>query len=117
VLGKGRHRSLAGRGPGQRRRLLVVVCTLAAALALAAGFYLGQRAALSGMGLDPARYRAMQQQLPAAREQVAALQAELDVRLTRHEVDKQALQMLRGDLAAQRSRSPVCRRGCVSTAA
>ncbi len=102
MVGNRRYRSFPGRDGGQQRRLLVLVFALAAALVLAAGFYLGQRAAWSGRGLDPERYRAMQLELPAAQEQVAALQAELDVRLTRHEVDKQALQMLRGDLAAQK---------------
>lgn len=86
----------------RRTRLLVLVVALVASLLLALGFWLGQQAAYSGMGVDSALYREMQRELPAARERAEALAQELEVQRTRHEVDRQALEMVRGDIARQK---------------
>jgi hypothetical protein len=51
----------------RRTRLLVLVAALVASLLLALGFWLGQQAAYSGMGVDSALSREMQRKLPAAR--------------------------------------------------
>lgn len=86
----------------QRRiRLLVLALGLLLLLVLGAGFYLGQHAAYSGMGIDPEVYRAMQEELPQARERSRALAAELDVERTRHEVNRGALEILRREMAGQ----------------
>ena len=84
------------------RRVQVVVATLLLAVVLLAGFYLGQRAAYSGMGLNPQIYRAMQQDLVESEEVMAQLRAELDVQQARHEMDQQALELVRREIAAQK---------------
>ncbi|AQA16998.1 hypothetical protein BST95_00970 [Halioglobus japonicus] len=84
------------------RRLQVIVATLALAVVLLAGFYLGQRAAYSGMGLDPATYQALGEEVPVLRADVARLEGELDVQEARHEMDQQALELVRQEIAAQK---------------
>jgi len=85
-----------------RRRLQILCATLALALALGAGFYLGQRAAYSGLGIDPAAYRVMRSDLAALREALETREAEFQVQRTRHEVDRAALEMVRREIAAQK---------------
>lgn len=84
------------------RRVQVLVATLLLAVVLLAGFYLGQRAAYSGMGLDPEVYRSMERELEAAAVTAAQLRAELDVQQARHEMDQQALELVRREIAAQK---------------
>ncbi|QFU74517.1 hypothetical protein EY643_01950 [Halioglobus maricola] len=84
------------------RRLQVVVATLLVGVVLLAGFYLGQRAAYSGMGLDPALYQALKKEVPALQGELAQVQGELDVQAARHEMDQQALELVRQELAAQK---------------
>lgn len=86
----------------RHRQVVVLAAALIAALLLGAGIYLGLRAAYSGMGVDPARYRELQQALPRAQEQVAELERELATARTRHEVDRTALELVRKNLAEQR---------------
>lgn len=86
----------------RRRQVVVLAATLMAALLLGLGIYLGQRAAYSGMGIDPERYRELERALPAARAQVADRERQLEAARTRHEVDRAALEMVRRDLARQR---------------
>jgi hypothetical protein len=69
---------------------------------LVAGFYLGQKATYSGKGIDPQVYREMEAELPAARKKIHELQAELDVVQTRHAVDREGLEIVRRDIAAQK---------------
>jgi len=99
-----RHRSLTVQYRRRRKQLLILVPAVVAALVLGLGFYLGQRAAYSGLGMDPESYRVMQLELSVARERLQALQGELDVQGTRHEVDRRALEMVRRELAAQKER-------------
>ncbi|MBN7799119.1 DUF6776 family protein [Parahaliea mediterranea] len=80
----------------------MLAATLCAALLLGLGIYLGQRAAYSGMGMDPERYRELERALPQARQQIADLERQLGAANTRHEVDRAALEMVRQDLARQR---------------
>ena len=99
-----RHRSLTVQYRQRRKQLLILVPAVVAALVLGLGFYLGQRAAYNGLGMDPESYRVMQLELSVAREQLQALEGELDVQGTRHEVDRRALEMVRRELAAQKER-------------
>ncbi len=99
-----RHRSPTASHRQRRKQLQILVLSVAAALVLGLGFFLGQRTAYSGLAIDPEAYRVMQQELPAAREQLKALEGELDVQGTRYEVDRRALEMVRRELAAQRER-------------
>ena len=86
----------------RRTRLLALVAALLLVLVMAVGFWLGQRAAYSGMGIDPQTYRRFQQALPEAHADLLSLSRELQVERTRHQVDRRALELLRGDLAAQK---------------
>lgn len=86
----------------RRRRTLVLAATLVASLLLAAGFWLGRQAVYSGLGLDPALYREMQEQLPEQRARADQLARELDVERTRREVDSRSLEIVRRDIAAQK---------------
>jgi hypothetical protein len=103
-----RYRSMTAHYRQRRKRVFILTLTLtlalAGALVLALGFYLGQRAAFSGMGIDRDTYRAMQLELPVAREQQKVLAGELEVQRTRHEMDRRALEMVRQELAAQKER-------------
>ena len=86
----------------RRRRLLVLVFSLAAVVLVASGFWLGREAAYRGMELDPAKYREMQRQLPEALARADELTRELDIERTRREVDRRSLEMVRGDIASQK---------------
>ena len=85
-----------------RRPVAVVVVVLVLALVLEAGFYLGQHAAFSGMGASPQTYREMQTQLLAVQNTLQSREAEVAILQTRQEVDRQALEMVRQELAAQK---------------
>jgi len=74
---------------------------LSAALLLGLGALVGQRAAYSGLGMDPEEYRAMRKALPAAQQRIAELEAEVAAAGTYREVDRTALEILRRDLAQQ----------------
>ena len=88
----------------RRKKVFIMVLVLAGAFVLALGFYLGHRAEFGGRGIDPDVYRAMQLELPVAREQQKLLADELQVQRTRNEVDRRALEMVRQALAAQKER-------------
>lgn len=86
-----------------RRRLQVIVVALLAAVILAIGFYLGQLAAYSGMGIDPGEYQQLRSEQPEALAREQALQAELARLESRNTVDRAALELLRSDLAKQQA--------------
>ena len=85
-----------------RRPVAVVVVVLVLALVLEAGFYLGQHAAFSGMGARPRTYSEMQEQLLAVQKTLQSRDAEVAILQTRQEVDRQALELVRRELAAQK---------------
>ena len=85
---------LSARDARRYRRLQGVIVILLLAVVLLAGFYLGQRAVQSGLGVDAERYQAMQQALEASDRELARLQAELDVQTARHQMDQQALELV-----------------------
>lgn len=95
-------RHLSAREVRRQRNLLLAIGLLLLALVMVAGFYLGRSAAYSGMGLDVEVYRAMEAEIPPLRAEIARLEGELEVQRTRHEVDQQALEMVRGEIAAQK---------------
>lgn len=97
--------------PRRQRKLQVVVTIMGLALVLFAGFYLGQRAAYSGMGLDPATFQQMEQRLPLLTSEISRLQGEMEVQLTRHEVDRQALEMVRREIVSQKEQLAVLEEG------
>jgi hypothetical protein len=84
-----------------RRRLQTAVATIILAAVLVAGFYLGQLAAYSGMGMNPEHYRPLRSTAPKSLEEVAALQSDFDQLQTRSNIDHGALGMLREEIARQ----------------
>ncbi len=84
-----------------RRPIVILVITLVLALFLEAGFYLGQHAAYSGMGAKPKSYKAMQQELISVQNALRSRDDELAIQRTRHEVDRQALELVRKEMAGQ----------------
>ena len=87
---------------GREKRRVVGVVVLLLALALGAGIYLGQRAVYSGLGIDVEAYRDMKTELPRLRDALAGVSAELEMSRTRHEVDRQALEMVRREITTQK---------------
>ena len=83
-----------------RQRLLLAVLILLGFVV--AAFYIGERAAYSGMGLNPELYRAMKTQLPELQAQLVAAEARLEVQSTQNQMGQQALEMVRRDLADQK---------------
>jgi hypothetical protein len=86
----------------RHRAIIILVITLVVALVLEAGFYLGQRAAFAGMGAKPKTYRAMQEELLSIQNALQSRDAELAIQRTRNEVDRQALELVRKDMAGQK---------------
>ena len=86
----------------RRRRLLVLALGLVGLLLLGSGLYLGQRAAYSGMGIDPAEYRELQAALPEAEAEIERLQQALSVVQTRHNIDRDSLELVRREIAQQK---------------
>jgi hypothetical protein len=82
-----------------RQRLLAVLILLGFVVA---AFYVGERAAYSGMGLNPELYRAMKTQLPELQAQLVVAEARLEVQSTQNQMGQQALEMVRRDLADQK---------------
>jgi hypothetical protein len=82
--------------------MLVLLALSAVILALGGGFLLGQRVALQNTVVDLTAYRSMEAELPRARQQVAELRSELDVVQTRHAVDREALELVRREIALQK---------------
>jgi len=87
----------------ERRRLVVTIgVALVLALVLEVGFYLGQSAAYNGMGARPKNYKAMQAELIAVQNALKSRNDELAIQRTRHDVDRQALELVRKELAGQK---------------
>jgi hypothetical protein len=85
-----------------RRPIVIIVVLLVLALVLEVGFYLGQHAAFTGMGASPETYRAMQEELVALQDTLRSRDTELAILRTRQEVDRQALELVRRELASQK---------------
>jgi hypothetical protein len=75
---------------------------LVASAGLLAGFELGRHAAHRDLGMDPEGYREARASLVRAGKQIQSLESELDVVRTRHAVDREALEMVRRDIAQQK---------------
>ena len=84
------------------RRTGVLVDIVATVVVLGVGFYLGQSATYSGLGIDPASYRSLLASEAQRQSALEALQSELDMQKTRNEVDRGALELVRSDIASQK---------------
>lgn len=80
----------------------MLVAAAVAIVILGAGFYLGQTATYSGLGIDPASYRSLMDSEAERQGELEALQSELDMQKTRNEVDRGALELVRSDIASQK---------------
>ena len=83
----------------RQRLLLAVLISLGFVVA---AFYIGERAAYSGMGLNPELYRAMKTQVPELQAQLVVAEARLEVQSTQNQMGQQALEMVRRDLSDQK---------------
>ena len=99
-----RHRAITLSYRHRRKQIIRLGGLLILALTLVLGFYLGQRSARDAMEVDPESYRNKQLALPAAQQELATLQGEMETQFTRHEVDRRALEMVRRDMADQKQR-------------
>jgi len=86
----------------RRRHALIATASVVAAVMLGLGFFLGQDAAYSGMGLDPGHYREMEAALPEMAARLEEKQAQIEVLEARRQVDRQALEMVRREIAEQK---------------
>lgn len=98
-----RYQTVVKRHHVRRREIQVVIAALLTAVLLAVGFYFGQRAAYSGMGVDPEKYRQLQLAQSENAKQFERMESDLDVSRTRNEIDRVALEMVRQELAAQKN--------------
>ena len=94
-----RYRTVIKRQHVRRREIQVLVAAIVTAVVLGLGFYLGQTAAYSGMGIDSTAYRQMLAAQPETAAQIELLQHDLDVSRTRNAVDRASLEMVRGEIA------------------
>ena len=86
----------------RRRPIVILLVLLLLVLVMAAGFFLGQYAAYRGMGAEPKNYKGMQAELVAVQNTLRSRDAELAIQRTRHEVDRQALELVRKEMAGQK---------------
>ena len=86
----------------QRRPVVVIVGLLVLALVLEVGFYLGQHTAFASMGVRPETYKAMQAELLTVQNTLRSRDSELAILRTRQEVDRQSLELVRREMAAQK---------------
>ena len=93
--------NLSGQLKRKRRPIIILVVILLLALAVEAGFYLGQHLAFSGMGANPDTYQAMQAELISVQNRLRSRDAELEIVSTRREVDRQTVELVRKELAGQ----------------
>ncbi|MEM8548448.1 MAG: DUF6776 family protein, partial [Pseudomonadota bacterium] len=93
-----RYRTVVTRQHVRRREFELLAATLVAAVVLGVGFYLGQHAAYSGMGMDPEEYRRLQQENADNATLIAELEREVELGRDRREIDRDALELVRQDL-------------------
>ena len=86
----------------RRRPIFIIVVTLVLALVLEAGFISGSTRRLPAWGPSPRPTKAMQAELMAVQSTLRLRDEELAIQRTRHEVDRQALELVRKELAGQR---------------
>jgi hypothetical protein len=104
-MSSNRYRTVVKRRHVRHREVQALVVIVLAALVLGLGFYLGQRAAYSGMDINPELYRELKVAVPVAEQQIERLEHDLDIARARNEVDKAALEMVRQEIAAQKGLS------------
>lgn len=100
-MAEDRYHTVVTRQHVRRREFELVAATLVAAVVLGVGFYLGQHAAYSGMGMDPEEYRRLQQENSDNAMLISELERELELGRDRREIDREALELVRQDLARQ----------------
>ncbi len=98
-MAEDRYHTVVSRQHVRRREFELVAATLVAAVVLGVGFYLGQHAAYSGMGMDPEDYRRLQELGSEQALLINELERELELGRDRLEIDREALELVRQDLA------------------
>jgi len=101
-MGRPRARSVPIRQAGALHLIVLLLLFVAVTLA---GVALGRYSAERGVRVSPAALASVQARLTETRESLDMALDELEVLRTQREVDKQALEMLRADMAAERERT------------
>ncbi|MDX1736568.1 MAG: DUF6776 family protein [Halioglobus sp.] len=85
------------------KRILTLLAVAACAAAL--GYQLGQRTALSALQASPQYSSNLARELSRVRRELTEKRAELEMLRTRHEVDRQALELVRSEIAGYKDRA------------
>lgn len=86
------------------REILIVLGAVSIGLILVVGFFLGQRAAYSGMGVNPNVYNELKNSLPAAKQELDALREHSEIQQMQGEMDRATLELVRLEMAAQQEK-------------
>lgn len=98
------YRTVIKRQHRRHQEILILLVAVSIGLVLVLGFFLGQRAAYSGMGVNPNIYNEMKASLPAAQQELNALREQRDILQMQNEMDSAALELVRVDMAAQQEK-------------
>jgi hypothetical protein len=101
-MGRPRSRLVPIRQAGALNLIVLLLLFVAATLA---GIALGRYSAERGVRVSPAALASVQVRLTETRDSLDVALDELEVLRTQREVDKQALEMLRAEMAAERERT------------
>lgn len=82
-----------------------VIALLLCGLAFAGGVYLGKTQLLQQQAADPQSVPSLQREVAALTEALNQARGDLEMVQTRHEVDRQALELVRRDIAGQKDRA------------
>ena len=84
---------------------LILALVFLLALTLLSGVYLGRQSVYSALEIGPETAQSMLSELSELREALRAARSDLEVQRTRHDVDRHALEMVRGEMAAEKERT------------
>lgn len=89
----------------RRSQGVIAVLLVLCALAFALGAYLGRAQLQRQVSSDPESVYNLQREVEALTEALGQANGDLEMVRTRHEVDRQALELVRRDIAAQKDRA------------
>ena len=84
---------------------LSLALALLLALTLLAGIYIGRQSVYSALKVGPETAQSMLSELSDLREALRVVRGDLEVQVTRHAVDKHALELVRSEMAAEKERT------------
>lgn len=84
---------------------LILALLLLLALTFLAGVFLGRQSVYDALEVGPETAQSMLSELSDLREALRVTRGDLEMQRTRHEVDRQALELLRSEMAAEKERT------------